>query len=407
MNNNGENNKDFIFIEPDNENRSGNQGFNINYDPLKEKKKKKKGFFMKGVAATLAGMIIGGTLTTVATFYWIPQSNWFKNTDLYKMVGNKTITAQPNFKEDKDAMTISDVVNKVGPAVVGVSTKSVAYDIFYRKQVSEGMGSGAIISEDGLVLTNFHVINGAQTVKVILNDGKGGKEVNAKVVNYDEARDIAIVKITEDIKMPAVAALGDSDSLLPGQQVIAIGNPLGKELLGTVTSGIISAVNRDIADETGKKQKFIQTDTAINRGNSGGPLINAKGEVIGVNTLKQAGEGVEGLGFAIPINEIKGKLESLSKAPIKIGVIINRNIDSETAKANKVPEGVLIQEVQEFSPAAKAGVQGGDIITGIDGVKTKTLEEFKDKLSKHKPGDTVKVDIYRNDKNMSVNIKLE
>lgn len=406
MNNNGENNKDFIFIDPDKENVGGNQGFNINYDPLKEKKKRKKGFFMKGVAATLAGMIIGGTLTTVATFYWIPQSNWFKNTDLYKLLGNKTITAQPNFKEDKDAMSISDVVNKVGPAVVGVSTKSVAYDIFYRKQVSEGMGSGAIISEDGLVLTNYHVIAGAQQVKVILNDGKGGKEVNAKVMNYDEARDVAIVKITDDIKMPAVAALGDSDSLLPGQQVIAIGNPLGKELLGTVTSGIISAVNRDIADETGKKQKFIQTDTAINRGNSGGPLINAKGEVIGVNTLKQAGEGVEGLGFAIPINEIKTKIGALSKAPVRIGVTI-ATVDSETAKAHKVPEGVLIDDIQEFSPAQKAGLQSGDIVTSVDGEKIKTKEEFKEKLNKHNPGDSMKLDVYRDGNTKNITVKLE
>lgn len=406
MNNNGENNKDFIFIDPEKENGAGSQGFNINYDPLKEKKKRKKGFFMKGVAATLAGMIIGGTLTTVATFYWIPKSAWFKNTDLYKMVGNKTITAQPNFKEDKDVMSISDVVNKVGPAVVGVSTKSIAYDIFYRKQVSEGMGSGAIISEDGLVLTNYHVIAGAQQVKVILNDGKGGKEVNAKVMNYDEARDIAIVKITDDIKMPAVATLGDSDSLLPGQQVIAIGNPLGKELLGTVTSGIISAVNRDIADETGKKQKFIQTDTAINRGNSGGPLINAKGEVIGVNTLKQAGEGVEGLGFAIPINEIKPKIGTLSKAPVRIGVTI-ATVDSETAKTHKVPEGVLIDDIQEFSPAQKAGLQSGDIVTSVDGEKIKTKEEFKEKLNKHNPGDSMKLDVYRDGNTKNITVKLE
>lgn len=386
-----------------------NDEFQFDNEPLNEKKPKKNRKWMKYVGVGLVGAILGGIITTSSILYVLPKSDMFKNTELYKSIkGNSVYEGKvPEFTQTSEGMSLTDVVKQVAPAVVGVSTKSVSQDMFYGKQqVMEGIGSGVIFSEEGYVLTNYHVIQGAQEVKVILNDNGEGKEVNAKVVNYDAQRDIAIVKITDDIKMPAVAPLGDSDELLPGQQVVAIGNPLGKEFLGTVTSGIISAVNRDIVmDQNGTKLKFIQTDTAINKGNSGGPLINAKGEVIGINTLKTGETGVEGMGFAIPINEIKPKLEDLLKPLLKIG-IAGKPIDENTAKENNVPQGVLVAQVEDLSSAQKAGLQAGDIITSFDGKVVKTVEEINEIKTKHKSGDTVKVEIYRNNSKKTIELQL-
>lgn len=411
--NNDNNNPNFIMMgSNDNKNEErkyeGNkEGFNFNKSPLYEKKPKRRRGIMSYVAVGVASALIGGIITTSTVLYALPKYEGFKNTELYKTLkGNQYTGPIPEFTSVKEGMTIPEVVQKVGPAVVGVSTKSISGDILFGQQVSEGIGSGAIINEEGYVLTNYHVIEGAQQVKVILNEDGKGKEVNAKVVNYDANRDIAVVKITDDVKIPAVATLGDSDATAPGQQVIAIGNPLGREFLGTVTQGIVSAVNRDIVvDNNGSTLKFIQTDTAINKGNSGGPLINAKGEIIGVNTLKTGRAGVEGMGFAIPINEIKPKLEDLLKPILKIG-IRGGNVDEKKAKENNVPVGALVAEVQDFSPAQKAGIQPGDIITSFDGKQIKTMAEINDLKAKHKSGDTVKVEVYRGKETKTLELTL-
>ncbi len=155
------------------------------------------------------------------------------------------------------------------------------------------MGTGIIFSEDGYILTNYHVISGAQNIKVMLSDGK---EVSAKVINYDAAADVAVIKLAENTKVPGVAEFGDSDMLEVGESVVAIGNPLGKEFIGSVTTGIVSAVNRQVSIEN-KDLKFIQTDAAINPGNSGGPLVNSKGQVIGINTAKIASRRGRRIGF--------------------------------------------------------------------------------------------------------------
>ena len=178
-----------------------------------------------------------------------------------------------------------------------VSTKTIQSVNGWFQQETEGMGSGFIINEEGYILTNYHVIDGAKEVTVTLSDGR---EVTASVVNYDSDKDIAMIKINEEVKVPGVVELGDSDALQPGEEVVAIGNPLSKELSSTLTKGIISALNRNVETQSGVSTNLIQTDTAINAGNSGGPLINTKGQVIGINTLK-ASDGAEGIGFAIPI----------------------------------------------------------------------------------------------------------
>ena len=276
---------------------------NFNEEPSKEKKKKRRN--SKGIAKYIALALIcslcGGVVGSGVT-YIVTGKSGSNNSS-----GNTIVTDPVSFATDNTALSAADIYKKVAPAVVMVSTKSVQSVNGWFQQETEGMGSGFIINNDGYILTNYHVIDGAKEVTVTLSDGQ---EVTASVVNYDSDQDVAMIKINQDIEVPGVVELGDSDALQPGEEVLAIGNPLSKELSSTLTKGIVSALNRSIETETGVSTNLIQTDTAINSGNSGGPLINTKGEVIGINTLK-ASDGAEGIGFAIPINDVKEKIDSL------------------------------------------------------------------------------------------------
>ena len=367
----------------------------------KNKKVKKKSGFKRGlvlVAGAVIVAILGGAIGAGGVYYA------FKNSIPVSTLENNSNTSvnPPAFKGEDGELTVPQVVEKVTPAVVGVSTKSLVRDQFFNVKEQEGLGSGFIINEDGYVVTNYHVINGAQEVKVIFSDGK---EVNAKVVNYDAERDIAVIKITDDVKMPGIAQLGDSSTVKAGEEVIAIGNPLGKEFSSTVTKGIVSSPNRKMKTENGNVLDYIQTDAAINPGNSGGPLINSKGEVIGINTAKKVGEDIEGIGFAIPINEVKTRLGSLSKPILKLGITA-RTVTPELAKENKLEEGVYVVGVQEFSPAEKAGLKIGDLIVEFGGKRVKTLEELNQVKSQYNDGDSVPVEIIRDGKKVNLNLTL-
>ena len=370
-------------------------------DNSKNKKVKKKSGFKRGIALVAGAVIVailGGAIGAGGVYYA------FKNSIPVSTLENNSNTSvnPPAFKGEDGELTVPQVVEKVTPAVVGVSTKSLVRDQFFNVKEQEGLGSGFIINEDGYVVTNYHVINGAQEVKVIFSDGK---EVNAKVVNYDAERDIAVIKITDDVKMPGIAQLGDSSTVKAGEEVIAIGNPLGKEFSSTVTKGIVSSPNRKMKTENGNVLDYIQTDAAINPGNSGGPLINSKGEVIGINTAKKVGEDIEGIGFAIPINEVKTRLVSLSKPILKLGITA-RTVTPELAKENKLEEGVYVVGVQEFSPAEKAGLKIGDLIVEFGGKRVKTLEELNQVKSQYNDGDSVPVEIIRNGKKVNLNLTL-
>lgn len=370
-------------------------------DNSKNKKVKKKSGFKRGIALVAGAVIVailGGAIGAGGVYYA------FKNSIPVSTLENNSNTSvnPPAFKGEDGALTVPQVVEKVTPAVVGVSTKSLVRDQFFNVKEQEGLGSGFIINEDGYVVTNYHVINGAQEVKVIFSDGK---EVNAKVVNYDAERDIAVIKITDDVKMPGIAQLGDSSTVKAGEEVIAIGNPLGKEFSSTVTKGIVSSPNRKMKTENGNVLDYIQTDAAINPGNSGGPLINSKGEVIGINTAKKVGEDIEGIGFAIPINEVKTRLGSLSKPILKLGITA-RTVTPELAKENKLEEGVYVVGVQEFSPAEKAGLKIGDLIIEFGGKRVKTLEELNQVKSQYNDGDSVPVEIIRDGKKVNLNLTL-
>ena len=377
------------------------KGVKDSNDNSKNKKVKKKSGFKRGIALIAGAVIVailGGAIGAGGVYCA------FKNSIPVSTLENNSNTSvnPPAFKGEDGALTVPQVVEKVTPAVVGVSTKSLVRDQFFNVKEQEGLGSGFIINEEGYVVTNYHVINGAQEVKVIFSDGK---EVNAKVVNYDAERDIAVIKITDDVKMPGIAQLGDSSTVKAGEEVIAIGNPLGKEFSSTVTKGIVSSPNRKMKTENGNVLDYIQTDAAMNPGNSGGPLINSKGEVIGINTAKKVGEDIEGIGFAIPINEVKTRLGSLSKPILKLGITA-RTVTPELAKENKLEEGVYVVGVQEFSPAEKAGLKIGDLIIEFGGKRVKTLEELNQAKSQYNDGDSVPVEIIRDGKKVNLNLTL-
>lgn len=378
-------------------NNYNEQGYPYVYENGNNKKKKRTGKFGSVVAIALICSLLGGAVGSVVTYTTMermkPQTKQ----------QNVTSGNNPVAPTTMGAMNIPEIVTKVSPAVVGVSTKSVSTNIFgFNMGEQEGIGSGFIFSEDGYVLTNYHVIANASQVKVIFNNGK---EVNAKIVNYQPEADLAVLKITDKVELPGVATLGDSESLQVGEQVIAIGNPLGKEYLGSVTTGIVSAVSRDVEID-GKKMNLIQTDTAINPGNSGGPLINSKGEVVGINTAKLSGEGIEGIGFSIPINDVTAKLENLVKQKIRLGVTV-QNVTKDLADKYKLPVGVYITKVDNFSIAQKGGLQPGDVIVKFDGKKVETVEELNKLKDAHNEGDTIPVEFVRNGQNMTANLKIE
>ena len=324
------------------------------------------------------------------------------------------------FVEEMGTNSIIAARSRVAPSVVYIDTVSVVSsrpsihfglrDFFpeeffeEQKQERRGTGSGFIIRQDGYILTNEHVVRGAQKLEVTLY---GGKKFSGKVIGTDSYSDLAVVKINAN-NLPNVE-FGDSDKLTPGQWVVAIGNPLGFH--DTVTAGIISALGRSLEDpnQTGS---LIQTDAAINPGNSGGPLVDLGGKVIGINEAIIA--NAQGLGFAIPINLAKkvsndliqkGKVDRPANPWLGVALIeINDKIANYYGLANK--EGVFIQ-VFSGSPAAKAGLKDGDIIKEINREKVKIPGDVIDKIKKMKVGDNVDLLIFRDNKLRIIKVKLE
>ena len=357
-------------------------------------KKRKKGT-MKFIATALIAGIISGSVSGGGVYYLMRNSS----------LNNKVVSQNPQtFSTRDEALSVSEAFDKVAPAVVIVSVSGVIDYSGIIPQETEGIGSGFIINEEGYILTNYHVIKGAQEVSVTLSDGT---EAKAKVVNYDENQDVAMIKINdENVKVPAVVELGDSDALRPGEEVLAIGTPLSKDFNQTVTSGIISAVSRSVQTSSNVTLNLLQTDAAINPGNSGGPLVNTKGEVIGINTAKISADAVEGIGFSIPINDIKDRIESLSKPILNLGISI-REVTEDLAKQYKMEEGLYIVNVTEFSPAEKAGLKGGDVIVKFDGKRIKTFDELKEIRDTKNEGDIVSVEVIRDGENKTFNVQLE
>jgi 2-alkenal reductase len=276
-------------------------------------------------------------------------------------------------------------------------------------------GSGVIISQDGYIVTNNHVVEGAESLAVTFADGS---RHDATLVGTDPLVDLAVIRITDAV--PAIAALGDSDALQPGETVIAIGSPLG-DFKNSVTAGVVSALNRTVPGSG--QEGLIQTDAAINHGNSGGPLVNLRGEVVGINTLVVRGGGstgdqAEGLGFSVPsktVKQVSDQLIQTGKIEHPYLGITYSMIDADIAAQENLPvqNGALVgasgqnaQSVMPGTPAAKAGVKDGDIITAVGGIKLDSNTSLRGALMQHKPGDTINLEVLRDGKTLSLEVTL-
>lgn len=310
-------------------------------------------------------------------------------------------------KEDKDtsALSTAEIASKCLPSVVEIRTETVTTGSFFQDYVTEGAGSGVIITEDGYIVTNYHVIAEANSIFVTLNSGE---EYEADLIGADEKTDLAVVKIEETDLIPAT--IGDSDLLVVGEKAVAIGNPLG-ELGGTVTDGIISALDREMTIE-GQKMTLLQTNAAINPGNSGGGLFNGAGNLIAIVDAKSSGTGIEGLGFAIPSNtmsEIVNQIINYGyvKGYVDTGMSYIEINDYYTAMQYRVNEfGVYILKVYG-DEALDAGFQSGDLILKIDDKSITFASEIDSILENKKVGDYVEFKVLRNRSTLTLSLKLD
>ncbi|HBM80766.1 MAG: trypsin-like peptidase domain-containing protein [Clostridiales bacterium] len=398
-------------------------GYNFNSNPQEDEQKnsyisvkslpRKRHWFRRAlsyiaciVISALVGGVAGGAYVNYYNGGSINKSYTFPSTSDQNSKTNSISYTQPS-------SIIAKIAAETGPSIVGVDTEIVKEGFFGQNQVAEGSGSGIIFDKSGYIVTNQHVIDGGRKITVTLPGGK--KQFVAKVVGQDTTSDIAVLKINAT-NLP-VAKFGDSSKVRVGDLAIAIGNPLGEEYAGSVTSGVISGLNRSenirTDDNSGnvRSYKLIQTDAAINPGNSGGALINENGEVIGINSIKFVDSNVEGMGFAIPINDAKTIIEQLMKngyvSRPYLGVYVV-TITDELAKQYSCPAGVGVDSVQAGGAAEAAGIKAGDVILEINGVKLPTSDDLINELQKHKAGESVKLKVWQKSSNSTatVNVKL-
>lgn len=375
---------------------------NYKYKSFEERPKRKrsfKGSLISYVAIALVSSILGGLVAT------------YVGPSLFASLGlttasSKTYQKEPiNIVTSDDINTVSAVVKKAMPSVVGITTVETQQSIFGNLN-REGLGSGVIVDSNGYILTNSHVIaNGnANKITVLFENGE---QAPAEVLWHDAKLDLAIIKVNMT-NLP-VAELGDSDSLEVGEIAIAIGNPLGLEFQRTVTSGIISGLNRSIqVDRANIIDDLIQTDASINSGNSGGPLLNKDGEVIGINTAKI--QTAEGLGFAIPINSAKAIIEEVIDTgtfeTVVMGVTI-LDIDEYQARLGidiGIEDGVIVLKVDDNSAADKSGLSVGDIIVKMDDEEVDSAIKLKKLLFRYKVGDKATLTIIRNKEEVKLDL---
>ena len=331
----------------------------------------------------------------------------------------------------KDALSIPDIVDKVTPSTVGVSSTFVWEERYndmwgfgspstYERS-APATGTGIIMSTEGYVLTNAHVIfdeqygGAAKEIQIVLNEDyyEGETQIAAKIVGYDTEEDIAVLKMNTNQQLKA-AEFGDSDALRVGELVIAIGNPLGLDLFGSVTTGIVSALDREVTINE-VTMSLIQTDTAINSGNSGGPLINSYGQVIGINSLKMHSSysetTIEGLGFAIPMAHAKKVVDDLINYGYVRGKpvigITGRDVSEAISQAYGLPMGVYVTELTDGGAAALAGVKVGDIIIAVNGESVSNYDELNAAKNAFKAGDTITITVVRNGQDHDCQLTLQ
>ena len=382
--------------------------------------------FGKAVLLPFCSGIVGCALV-IGTCFGVPSIR----TKIIGSTGTSSISTTNNSSTKSDGYVkqtslenYSDTsvyaANKILPSIVGIKIDYTvnSTSIFGRtgSTTATASGSGIIISDDGYILTNNHVVSSSssesnsyyqisEATKVSVTLFNDETEYEAKIVGQDEQTDLAVIKIEKTGLTKAEFA--DSDDVKVGEFTMAVGNPVN--MTSTVTTGIVSAVNRKITDSDGKTYKCIQTDAAINSGNSGGALVNAQGKVIGINTLKLSGTGIEGIGFAIPINsttDIIDQLKTNQKVKRPYIGISGRDLDEETAKRYNLVKGVYVVSVDEYSAAEKAGLKIGDVIIGIDDKEISTMSELNEIKNTHSIGDTVKLKINRNGQEKEISLTL-
>ena len=425
MDENNDNKKNVVYeVKPENNTNFKtvqNPGSYKNYD--NNKKQKSGTSFTKSILLPFFSGVVGCAVV-VGTCFGVPsiRSNILGTGGLSTTSSNTSNTS--GYVSQTSLSNYSDTAvyaaNKILPSVVGITVEynvNSLYSMFgNRSQTSSATasGSGIIISEDGYILTNNHIVSSSSdsdyyelssatkvTVKLFNDD----TEYEAEIIGTDEQTDLAVIKI-DKTDLPK-AEFADSDSIKVGEFAMAVGNPLGME--SSITCGVVSAVNREITDSDGNTYTLIQTDAAINAGNSGGALVNSEGQVIGINTLKLQGTGIEGMGFAIPINsteDITSQLIQYSKVRRPYIGITGMDLDEETADANNLVVGVYVKAVDDFSAAEKGGVKPGDVIIEADGQKITTMDELNEIKNTHQIGDTMTLKVNRDGQERDLTITL-
>ncbi len=410
-----------------------------------EEKARRKGRGLKIFAGIMCALFLV-TLTAFVTYYivnehfdepvytnrpggYVPEDTPDEKDDESVSVNANIegdINKAPEREEEKpvaeytgEVLTRQGIISFASPSVVGIKTQVQGYSYFGGPSVYEGVGSGFILTESGYIVTNYHVIEDAMAIKVILENSN---EYDATLVGTDELSDIAVLKIEPGEELSTVV-IGNSDNVVAGDSVIAIGCPAGIEFAGTATSGMVSMARREVSitDSYGRVQKTmyaIQIDAPINPGNSGGPLLNDRGEVIGINTLKLS-TGYEGIGFAVPINGVMDIVNQLCengvvvergassyvKGKAALGITYN-GLSAEEARYYQVPQGVLVLLATPGGAAQKYGVKGGDIITAFGDVKVVTASDLFTALEKSAPGDEVTLTLWRDGEEIKLPIVL-
>ena len=369
------------------------------------KPKKKRRLNLAILVTALISALLGGVLASYILPVYvfgnlIPYPENYFGQDVKQVI---------NVEPSNSEFLVSAVAKKAMPSVVGITTESIKQDFFFGTSKSQGVGTGVVVDSRGYILTNSHVVNNGsvENLKVLFEDGTTKP---AKILWNDAAMDLAVIKVDGVNVTPA--ELGDSDQMEVGEVAIAIGNPLGLQFERTVTSGIISGLNRSIEINVNESiEGLIQTDASINPGNSGGPLLNSKGEVIGINTAKiQTGEG---LGFAIPINIAKPIVDQFIEngefSKVYMGIkgtnvdVFERSVGTDLS----VDKGIYVIEVTKDSPASKADIRSGDVIVSAEGKEITSMSQLIRQLYQYKPDESIEIEIVRNGEKMKIDVKLE
>ncbi len=378
----------------------------LHEEPEPPKPRKKKGGKLVALCLVCAiiGGIAGGAGVGAATGAFAQDK-----TTIYEGTRTPTVVNVSNVT-GKDLLTAPEIYATYVGSTVGITTEITTTNVWGQPVSQAAAGSGFVITSDGYILTNYHVIEDADSIQVAFVDGT---TYDATLVGGESENDIAVLKIDATGLTPVI--IGDSDNVKVGEQVVAIGNPLG-ELTFSMTSGIVSAKDRSITMENGNVMNMIQTDTAINNGNSGGPLFDMYGQVIGITSAKLSGSSsseatIEGLGFAIPINDIKDMVTDIMEngyvtGKPYMGVTVS-TVPESISQRYGMSQGALVESVDENSCAAKAGLQKGDIITAIDGKTVISSAELVEAKKTYKAGDTVTLEVERNGEKLELSLTFD